>query len=134
MPLSEEEQRLLEQMEHALSTEDPKFASALRGSALRARSRRRAGLAAAGFVAGVAVLMAGAVVQRTPVAVVGFLVMLASAYTFVGQWRRSSSSSETVPSAASPRPTTRGRATAGGDSFMDRMEERWRRRRDDDPA
>jgi len=134
VPLSEEEQRLLEQMEHALSTEDPKFASALRGSALRARSRRRAGLAAAGFVAGVAVLMAGAVVQRTPVAVVGFLVMLASAYTFVGQWRRSSSSSETVPSAASPRPTTRGRATAGGDSFMDRMEERWRRRRDDDPA
>lgn len=134
MPLSEEEQRLLEQMEHALSTEDPKFASALRGSALRARSRRRAGLAAAGFVAGVAVLMAGAVVQRTPVAVVGFLVMLASAYTFVGQWRRSSSSSETVPSAPSPRPATRGRATAGGDSFMDRMEERWRRRRDDDPA
>ena len=31
MPLSENEQRLLQQMEKALAAEDPKFASALRG-------------------------------------------------------------------------------------------------------
>ena len=131
MPLSEEEQRLLEQMEQALSTEDPKFASTLRGSAMRARSRRRAAFAAAGFLTGVAILMAGAVLQTTVVAVVGFLAMLASAYLFVGQWRRSTSTVEPVPSAPSPRPATRNRATAGGDSFMDRMEERWRKRRDE---
>lgn len=131
MPLSEEEQRLLEQMEQALSTEDPKFASTLRGSAMRARSRRRAGLAAAAFLAGVAVLMAGAVLKLTVIAVIGFLAMLLSAYAFVGQWRRSSGAVEPVPSAPSPRPAARGHATAGGDSFMDRMEERWRRRRDD---
>ena len=41
MPLSEEELRLLEQMERALVEEDPKFASTLRGTSLR-RSARRA--------------------------------------------------------------------------------------------
>ena len=35
MPLSEEELRLLEQMERALVEEDPKFASTLRGTTLR---------------------------------------------------------------------------------------------------
>jgi hypothetical protein len=88
-------------------------------------------VAAAGFLAGVAILMAGAVLQMTVVAVVGFLAMLASAYLFVGQWRRSTSAVEPVPTTPSPRPATRNRATAGGDSFMDRMEERWRKRRDD---
>ena len=132
MPLSEEEQRLLEQMEQALSTEDPKFASTLRGSALRARSRRRAALAAADFLAGVAILMTGAVVKMTVVAVIGFLAMLAAAYVFVSQWRRSTSTVEPVPSTPTPRAASRNRATAAGtDSFMDRMEERWRKRRDD---
>ena len=98
MPLSEEEQRLLEQMEQALSTEDPKFASTLRGSALRARSRRRAALAAAGFLAGVAILMTGAVVKETVVAVIGFLAMLAAAYVFVSQWRRSTGNVRTSTS------------------------------------
>ena len=32
VPLSENEQRLLEQMERALYAEDPKFASAMRGA------------------------------------------------------------------------------------------------------
>jgi hypothetical protein len=131
VPLSEEEQRLLEQMEQALSTEDPKFASTLRGSAMRARSRRRAALAAAGFLAGVAILMTGAVVKMTVVAVIGFLAMLAAAYVFVSQWRRSTGAVEPVPSAPTQRAASRNRATAGSDSFMDRMEERWRKRRDE---
>ena len=42
MPLSEEEQRLLEQMEEALAAEDPKFVSALRGSSTRSRHKRLA--------------------------------------------------------------------------------------------
>ena len=42
VPLSEEELRLLEQMERALVEEDPKFASTLRGTSLRSIARRRA--------------------------------------------------------------------------------------------
>ena len=62
MPLSEHEQRLLEQMERALYAEDPKFATALRGSDLRGRYRRRAAYGAIGRlivgVVGAALLIA----------------------------------------------------------------------------
>ncbi len=38
MPLSEHEQRMLDQIESALYAEDPKFASSVRGGAFRAPS------------------------------------------------------------------------------------------------
>lgn len=79
MPLSEHEQRLLEQMERALYAEDPKFATALEGSGLRTYTRRRVYQAVAGFLVGIALLMAGMVSQLIWVSVVGFLVMLGCA-------------------------------------------------------
>ena len=54
MPLSEEELRLLEQMEQALAQEDPKFVSTLRGSSLERVARMRTIAAAVVFVLGVA--------------------------------------------------------------------------------
>src|SRR3954469_14048346 len=59
VPLSEEELRLLEQMERALVEEDPKFASTLRGTSLRRSARRRAIVAGVVFVLGVGMLMGG---------------------------------------------------------------------------
>ena len=50
MPLSEEELRLLEQMERALVQEDPKFASTLRGTTLQRTVRRRAVVAGLCFL------------------------------------------------------------------------------------
>jgi hypothetical protein len=41
MPLSDHEQHVLDQIESELSTEDPKFASSVRGGSLRAPCRRR---------------------------------------------------------------------------------------------
>lgn len=79
MPLSEEELRLLEQMERALSAEDPKFASTLRGNSFRRATRQRAIVAGLVFLGGIALLMAGAVTEVIPVSVLGFVVMLASA-------------------------------------------------------
>ncbi|MBA2738999.1 MAG: DUF3040 domain-containing protein [Actinomycetota bacterium] len=131
MPLSEEEQRLLEQMEQALADEDPKFASALRGSTLRARLRRTVIVSALCFVAGVAVLMFGVVLKLTPVSVVGFCLMLAGAYFFATAWRRGgeiASEQPAEPSGSQPRAVARSPRQS---SFMDRMEERWRRRRDE---
>lgn len=131
MPLSEEEQRLLEQMEQALAADDPKFASTLRGSASAARSRRQAIAGAGVFILGVAVLMVGAVQTNTIIAVVGFLLMLGAAYLFAVAWRRvqQGSDSEDAEGAGTPAQPGAGKETTG--SFMDRMEERWRRRRDD---
>lgn len=146
MPLSEEELRLLEQMERALVEEDPKFASTLRGTSQRQSARRRAILAAGCFTTGIVVLMAGAITEVWAVGVVGFVIMLASAYVALtaikGQQAAASGSAEqrtaghpsrgftVIHGGRSARPRRLRRATSGG-HFMERMEERWRRRRED---
>lgn len=129
MPLSEEEQRLLEQMEEALAAEDPKFVSTLRGSSSRIRHKRLAILSTFGFVVGVAILMAGAITTLTLVAVGGFVVMLGCAYFAITHWRRLGEPE--LPSNVHPMGKPRGRQSSHSASFMNRMEDRWRRRRDD---
>lgn len=124
MPLSEHEQRMLEQMERALYAEDPKFATALEGSGLRTYTRRRVYQAVAGFLVGIALLMAGMVAQQIWISVVGFLVMLGCAVLAVTGWRKA------------PKPGERGaqparRQVRQRHSMMDRIEQRWQRRRDE---
>ncbi|MEU0597588.1 DUF3040 domain-containing protein [Streptomyces sp. NPDC006393] len=126
MPLSEHEQRMLEQMERALYAEDPKFASALEGSGLRTYTRRRVYQAVAGFLVGIALLMAGVIVPYYWVSVVGFLVMLGCALLAVTGWRKAPKPGER------PVGGPHGRAQARPKrSMMDRIEERWQRRRDE---
>ena len=149
MPLSEEELRLLEQMERALVEEDPKFASTLRGTSLRSVARRRAILAGIVFVGGVALLMVGVTVHWAW-GIAGFLVMLGAAtlgLAAVRGQRPSAAPAQQEPEA----PTAEGltliqggrkprrpkapkapkqRRQRGHGSFMERMEQRWRRRRE----
>lgn len=144
MPLSEEELRLLEQMERALVAEDPKLASTMRGSRMRHHARRRAYLAGGVFVVGVAVLMTGAVTSQTIVGIVGFVVMLGAAYVALVAWRGQTAGGEADTPSDPHAPFTlieggrtqkrgakpsRGRSSQNG-SLMERFEERWRRRRD----
>jgi hypothetical protein len=149
VPLSEEELRLLEQMERALVAEDPKLASTLRGATLRATARRRALLASVVFLIGVAVLMAGAVTRVIPVGIVGFVVMLVSAYVALTSWRNQNRTPEKpAPASGGPARTlsvveggrarrksaraprgSRARSHQQG-TMMERFEQRWRRRRD----
>ncbi|MEV7405446.1 DUF3040 domain-containing protein [Streptomyces sp. NPDC091267] len=129
MPLSEHEQRMLEQMERALYAEDPKFATALEGSGLRTYTRRRVYQAVAGFLVGIALLMAGMVAKQIWISVVGFLVMLGCAVLAVTAWRKA------------PKPGEQQAAGAGGGgerrqpkqrrTVMNRIEQRWQRRRDE---
>ena len=146
MPLSEEELRLLEQMERALVEEDPKFASTLRGTSLRRSARRRAILAGVVFLVGVTILMAGAITQMPPIGIAGFVVMLGSATVALTAIRGQQAASAPAdprtamhPSrgftvidggrSSRPRRQRRG-SSAGHGSFMERMEERWRRRKE----
>ena len=124
MPLSEEEARLLHQLEQSLAAEDPDFASTLRGSKFLAHNRRVAILAVLGFLAGVALLLGGAVAAMTPVGVLGFVVMLGSAYVFVTVWRRGIGQAEEDRDEAMPQKPS--------GSFVDRLEERWQRRQEGD--
>ncbi len=136
MPLSEHEQRLLEQMERALYAEDPKFASSLRGKDARSSFRRTVLLASLGFVLGIVLLMTGLVAQQTAVSVVGFVAMLGSAFVALTGYRRVSSSARLgvvddagIRGPRSTRPTSRKPRTQR--RFMERLEERWNRRRDE---
>ncbi|MBB5789752.1 DUF3040 domain-containing protein [Jiangella mangrovi] len=137
MPLSDHEQRLLEQMEQALLAEDPKFATAMRGADLRRRYRRRAVLAGLVFLVGVVMLMTGAVTQVIALGVAGFVVMLGSAFYAVTSWRRvpptdGTAAAGDVPdiSPGSPRRQRRPKGPRNSGSFMERMEQRWRNRRE----
>ncbi|PZF79158.1 hypothetical protein C1I92_32590 [Jiangella anatolica] len=140
MPLSDHEQRLLEQMEQALLAEDPKFATAMRGADLRRRYRRRAVLAGLVFVVGVVMLMTGAVTAVIALGVAGFVVMLGSAFYAVTSWRRvpptdgaaATAATGEVPdiSPGSPRRQRRPKGPRTSGSFMERMEQRWRNRRE----
>ena len=137
MPLSDHEQRLLEQMEQALYAEDPRFASVLQGEDLRVRYRRRLVVAVLGFVAGIAMLMAGVVLNTTSsnfffilLSVVGFGVMLVSVLVGVSAYRRTPHDGQGQPFIPSSNvsPISAGRRKRG---LMERVEERWQRRRDE---
>lgn len=128
MPLSDEEARLLQQLEQSLAAEDPEFASTLRGSKQAARNRKVAAVSGLGLLAGLAVLFAGAVTATTWVGVIGFLVMLAGGYFFVTAWRHGLHASPDAAPSRSPRSSTQKQ----GGSFVNRMEERWQRRQDGD--
>ena len=147
MPLSEEELRLLEQMERALVAEDPKFVSALRGTARRRDARRRAVASGLVFLVGIVVLMTGAVTANTIVGIVGFVVMLASAVVGLSYWRGHSNAPEEHESTQDLSNEAFGLSVIDGgkksrkrapkarqtqQSRMQRFEERWRRRRGGD--
>jgi hypothetical protein len=117
---------MLEQMERALYAEDPKFASALEGSGLRTYTRRRVYQAVAGFLVGIALLMAGMVAKQVWLSVVGFLVMLGCAVLAVTGWRKAPKPGE-QPGAGPQARRQRGPKR----SMMDRIEQRWQRRRDE---
>jgi len=128
VPLSEHEQRMLEQMERALYAEDPKFATALEGSGLRTYTRRRVYQAVVGFLVGIALLMAGMVAVQIWLSVVGFLVMLGCAVLAVTGWRKAPKPGEQPTVPGSPAARRQGRQHR---SMMDRIEQRWQRRRDE---
>jgi Protein of unknown function (DUF3040) len=143
VPLSEEELRLLEQMERALVAEDPKLASTLRGTRLRKQARRQLILGVVVFVVGVGLLMAGAVLAIIPLGILGFVVMLGSAYLTLVSWRGQKSGPQPGAAARDQSGESNLRVVQGGKSrrpakasspkhgsLMERFEERWRRRRE----
>jgi type IV secretory pathway component VirB8 len=108
VPLSEHEQRLLEQIEQALYAEDPKFASIYRSNDLRSHQRRRVVRAAVALVVGLALLLAGVITKLPVVGVVGFVIMLAAVTFAVASWQRMVSPN-TQPAPTTGRFRRRGR-------------------------
>ncbi|MBS1695352.1 MAG: DUF3040 domain-containing protein [Actinobacteria bacterium] len=135
MPLSDHEQRMLDQIESALYAEDPKFASSVRGGTLRAPSARRRIQGAALFVLGLAMLVAGVAFKATMIgsfpilSVIGFVVMFGGVvFAITGPRVAGGGRDRAAPEAGAPRPK---RPKGSGGSFTSRMEDRFRKRFDE---
>ncbi|MBG0829504.1 DUF3040 domain-containing protein [Planomonospora sp. ID67723] len=132
MPLSEHEQRLLEQIEQALYAEDPKWANTVRISDPRSHYKRRLVKASIGFILGVVLLMVGVVINLIPLGVGGFVVMLAACLWGLSSWKRMNGFGESTATPSAEQQGGRvGRRGGSRPGFMERMEERWRRRHDE---
>ena len=130
MPLSEHEQRQLEQIEQALYREDPKFGRLVRSSDPRVHYKRKLVQALIGTLIGAGALVAGVVTHRVYLEAAGGAVLLLSLLWAIVSWRRHAArvrpakvSQPRAVASGQPRPGWRAR-------MMERMEERWRRRQE----
>ena len=130
MPLSEHEQRQLEQIEQALYAEHPRFAKAVRAADPRVHYKRRVIYAVVLFVIGVALLPVGVSTKNIAISVVGFVIMLASCYWAAISYRRmnglATGKIQLKERRAGRKDKLGGKRSAGG--VGERLEERWRRR------
>lgn len=126
MPLSEYEQRVLEQMEQQLRSDDPKLAKAIGGGG---GPRRPMQVVVGGLVvaAGLGLLLGGVAASLVPLGIGGFVAM------FVGvlMMLRRTDGPEAPTSGEGPGNVHPLRPARGSASFMQRLEERWDRRRRD---
>ena len=122
MPLSEHEQKLLEQLEKQLHEDDPKFAHSMGSDPGRTWSTRHLVIGVLAALAGIALLLVGVTTQIIIVGVLGFVVMGGGVY--FATMRNGSGAKGGLPSAR--------RSGKPRSSFMSSLEERWDERRRDD--
>jgi len=128
MPLSEYEQRMLEQMERQLRSDDPKLADAL-GSRRASGSRVLLGVVV--LIAGMGMLVGGVALQSLWLGgipwlgIAGFLAMFGGVWIALAKPRQRGV--EGAPAGRGRPPVSSGPSRP---SFMQRLEERWDRRRD----
>jgi hypothetical protein len=115
MPLSDHEQRILEEIERRLVAEDPKFAREVGAGVSEGVALRKVKRAVVGFVLGFALLVAGLFVPDLLVlfGITAFAVMVASAMVIASG----------IKQVGRERPEAEK-----GSGWFARMEERWRNR------
>jgi hypothetical protein len=130
VPLSEHEQRQLEQIEQALYADHPRLARAMRSKDPKVHYRRRLVQSCAGFVIGIGALVAGVLLKYPWLDIVGFVIMVASSAWAITSYRRMAGVSVDRRAAGGRDRKSAKPATNAG--MMDRLEERWRRRQERD--
>lgn len=132
MPLSEREQRLLDEMERQLLAEDPRFAATTdldMEQPVARRSKRRIGLGVAVAVAGLALLIFAVSIQMIWLGVIAFLIMFGGAAWAL--FAPGTSGPTSGPGGGGGGQPSSGSGSDGG-GFMSRVEERWERRQTPD--
>ncbi|GGA55752.1 hypothetical protein GCM10011490_01980 [Pseudoclavibacter endophyticus] len=141
MALSEQEQRLLDEMERHLYQNEADVMSTAPRSA-QTVSTRSIVLAILAVAVGLGIVMVGLSFQQPVIGIAGFVVMLLGVLLAFRRGNRKagteSGSGDDVPTATTAKGSnaTKGGATGGataqGGGFMDRLEDRWDRRRNGD--
>lgn len=122
MPLSEQEQRLLDEMERHLMRNDADVVSAPRDG--RSLSYRNIVYGTLLVLLGLGGLLVGVSIPLVVVGVIGFVIMLGGVVLAVTPTRSGVRAAPADRPAAAAKPAARS-------SFMDRMNERWDRRQED---
>jgi hypothetical protein len=140
VPLSEHEQRALEQIEQALYREDRRLTRLARSSDPRVHYRRRLVQAALGLAVGAGMVAAGVVLSGNYIylAIGGFAVILLCGILALSGWRHMSGppgGEGDAPAVAGGRSRRSGRGRGnrrGGRwaAIQEHYEERWRRRQE----
>lgn len=122
MPLSEYEQRVLEQMEQQLRSDDPKLADTISGASVR--RPRNVVLGTLLGLAGIGLLVAGVATTYVVLGIVGFLAMFGGVMLAISRPKHTEKTQQS-PGVAQPEK----KKSNGG--FMAKLEDRWDNRRDD---
>lgn len=123
MPLSEHEQRLLEEMERNLYQNDADFVATVSGRRGKPNYRLIV-IGALLAIAGVAALVAGVIVRQPLIGVVGFGFMLGGVLLVISPGRN--------PDGTSASGSTTARSTRNSRvSWMSTINDRWERRQDE---
>jgi Protein of unknown function (DUF3040) len=133
VPLSEHEQRQLEQIEQALYREDRRLARLVRSSDPRVHYKRRVAEALVGLALGSAMIAAGIVLAVIGLAVAGFVVLLLCGIWALNSWRQMATvalGAAQAGQAGKRRSRRSRRAKSPRGSFGERVDERWRRRQE----
>jgi Protein of unknown function (DUF3040) len=129
VPLSEHEQRQLEQIEQALYSDHPRLARIMRAKDPRVHYGRRVREASIGFLIGVAALVAGLFLKYAWLSAAGVVVLLLSLGWAIASIRRRAAMvvADRKRGGSRRRRAARQPASTG---LMERLEERWRRRQE----
>ncbi|OFE15757.1 hypothetical protein BA895_21290 [Humibacillus sp. DSM 29435] len=135
MALSEHEEALLQQMEEALYAEDPRFASRIEKTKKQSGGRGRVIIGVVAGLAGLGLVVVSAMSSLIWLGAVGFAVMVGG-IVFAITPAKASLGSVSADGTVKPhqKSTPSGKsATARQGNFMGRLEERWEKRRRDQP-
>jgi|UniRef100_UPI004049DF89 uncharacterized membrane protein HdeD (DUF308 family) len=120
MALSDREQRLLAEMEEALSADDPRLVSTLSGKS--SKFSASIGIAIVAVISGFAILFAGLIAQLTLIGVGGFVVALVGVILLINGVTKSAA--KFGKTGRSPKRARRSFT----DGFTKGMEDRWDQR------
>ena len=132
MPLSEHEQRQLEQIEQALYREDPKFGRFVRSSDPRVHYKRKMLQSLVGVLVGAGLVAAGVVIHHMYLEAGGAVVLVVSLVWAVINWRQHLARTQQARAKTRRRHDRRRSPGASRSGLMERLEERWRRRQEGD--